>query len=194
MAGHRGLSGRQLRLVLLTLVWATGPGFIAPPHALATACNGLIATIDGSSSTTGLVIHGTSGPDVIHGSPFADLIDGRGGNDTICGDLGADHISGGSGTDAIFGDGFAGAGDGNNAIDGGPGTDNIVGGDGDDTISGGRGSDTLQGGADGDDTIFGNDEGSSPSPDTIDGGATDATAAGDGCFTDGSDGVPANCP
>ncbi len=193
MATRAGVTGRQLRLILLTLVWATGPGFIAPPEARAATCGGQIADIDGEGSPSGLVIHGTSGPDVIHGSIYADLIDGRGGHDIICGDLGADHISGGSGNDAIYGDGVTGAGDGANAIDGGPGIDNITGGDGDDTISGGRGTDALNGGADGDDTIFANDEGTNPNRDTIDGGAADG-ANGDSCFIDGTDAIPANCP
>ena len=73
------------------------------PVVTAPSCNGLDATVIGTSNADTLV--GTSGRDVIVGLGGADHIDGRGGNDVICGGGGNDTISGGAGNDYITGNG-----------------------------------------------------------------------------------------
>lgn len=65
------------------------------------ACNGLTATITGTSSAE--VITGTSGNDVIEALAGDDTINGGGGNDTICAGDGYDTINPGSGTDWVDG-------------------------------------------------------------------------------------------
>lgn len=187
MAIRPGVSGRQLRIGMLALMWALGTGVVVPPPAMASSCGGLPATIDLEGDAGPLYIVGTSDNDVIHGSDGDDQIFGMGGRDTICGSTGADTIEGGSGADTIYGDGTGGA-DGDNTLVGGPGRDILWGGDAIDTLRGSGGQDQLYG-AGGTDVLYGNDDPPSPTAhDELDGGA-DA----DSCFPNGADTI-SNCP
>lgn len=192
MAIRPGVSGRQLRIGMLALIWALGAGFLASPPSNAGACGGLPATMDHAGEVGPLLIEGSSENDVIHGSLGVDTIFGRGGRDTICGDLGADDIDGGSGNDTIYGMGVPGVDDGNNTLVGGSGRDFLLGGDLDDTLRGGPGQDQLYGGVDGYDILYGNDDPPSPTAhDTLDGGA-ETVVGPDNCFPNGADTI-ANC-
>ena len=191
MANRPGVSGRQLRIGMLALMWAVGTGVVVPPPASAGSCGGLPATIDLEGQAGPLYIVGTSDDDVIHGSLGSDTIMGLGGKDTICGDTGADDIDGGSGNDTIYGMGVAGVDDGNNTLVGGSGRDFLLGADLDDTLRGGSGQDQLYGGDDGFDTLYGNDDPPSPTAhDTLDGGLEGGGP--DHCFPNGADTI-ANC-
>ena len=189
MAIRPGVSGRQLRIGVLALIWAAGTGVVVPPPANAGSCGGLPATIDLEGQPGPLIIEGTSEDDVIHGSLGADTIFGRGGRDTICGDTGADYIDGGSGNDTIYGLGIApGPDDGDNTLFGGSGRDFLWGDALNDTLRGGQGQDQLYGAA-GIDTLYGNDDPPSPTAhDELNGGG-DA----DDCFPNGADTI-AECP
>ena len=194
MAMGPGVTGRQLRIGMLALMWTVGTGVVVPPPAMAGSCGGFPATIDLEGQPGPLYIVGTSDNDVIHGSLGDDQIFGMGGRDTICGDLGADNIDGGSGNDTIYGDGVSAAGpDGNNTLVGGTGRDFLLGADGDDTLRGGPGQDQLYGGVEGVDVLYGNDDPPSPTAhDTLDGGP-EAAPPGDNCFPNGADTI-ASCP
>lgn len=201
MAMGPGVTGRQLRIGMLALIWAVGTGVLVPPPAYAGTCGGLPATIDLEGQPGPLLIEGTSENDVIHGSVGADTIFGRGGRDTICGDTGADTIDGGSGNDTIYGMGVAGTpDDGDNTLVGGSGRDFLLGAELDDTLRGGPGQDQLYGGPNGTDTLYGNDDPPSPTAhDTLDGGAESCSGMNcvppppDDCFPNGADTI-ANCP
>ena len=191
MAIRPGVSGRQLRIGMLALMWAVGTGVVVPPPAYAGTCGGFPATIDLEGQAGPLIIEGTSENDVIHGSDGNDQIFGKGGRDTICGADGEDYIEGGSGNDTIYGDGDVAGGDDNNTLVGGPGRDFLQGDDGDDTLRGGPGQDQLYGGSAGFDTLYGNDDPPSPtSHDTLDGGLEGGGP--DHCFPNGADTI-ANC-
>ena len=192
MAIRPGVSGRQLRIGMLALMWVVGTGVIVPPPAMAGSSGGLPATEDHSGELGPLYITGTSGNDVIHGSLGDDTIFGNGGRDTICGDTGMDYIDGGSGNDTIYGNGVAANDNANNTLVGGSGRDFLLGGDFDDTLRGGPGQDQLYGGVDGYDIIYGNDDPPSPTAhDTIDGGP-EAVVGPDNCFPNGADTID-NC-
>jgi Ca2+-binding RTX toxin-like protein len=200
MAIRPGVTGRQLRIGLLALMWAVGTGIVVPPPAMASSCGGLPATIDLDGDPGPLYIVGTGGNDVIHGSDGNDTILGLGGNDTICGSTGEDDIDGGSGNDTLYGDGVAGTGDGNNTVVGGSGRDFLLGGNADDSLRGGPGQDQLYGGVNGTDALYGNDDPPSPTAhDTLDGGPEGCAGAGcvappgDNCFPNGADTID-NCP
>jgi Ca2+-binding RTX toxin-like protein len=82
----------------------TGLFFIilaAAPASASALCNGLTATISGTSS--GETIPGTAGDDVIEAGGGDDTVNGGGGNDTICGDAGDDTINGEGGNDHLEG-------------------------------------------------------------------------------------------
>lgn len=183
---------RIFRAVLLAIVVSLSVG-VSSAFA---ACNGLSATISGTSGNN--TITGTSGADVIEGLGGDDTISGLGANDTICGGDGYDTIKGGSGDDWI--DGGSGADlvdysalSAAMTIDLGAGT---ASGDGSDTISnvsdayGGSGADTITGttianflvgyagndtfvGAAGNDYFLGGDDN-----DTLQGGADNDTLNG----------------
>ena len=136
----------------------SGHGVVRARSAVgAELCNGLVATIVGTSGPD--TIQGTSGADVIAAGAGADVVDGGGGADVICGGDGDDVLSGSSGNDVIVG----GAGD--DTIRGGRGRDELLGADGFDLIDGGAAADTISGGA-GDDVLRG-----SGGDDVITGGA-----------------------
>ena len=133
-------------------------------HAPARTCNGVTATLVGTSYPDKLI--GTSDADSIHGLGSADELYGYGSGDRLCGGDAGDLIIGGSGPDQISGNGghdFINGNGGNDEIDGGGGSDAVFGGGGADTINGGKGPDTLNGnggnddisGQGGDDTIAG---------------------------------------
>jgi len=129
---------------------------VDPPPAEPFSCNGLTATIVG-----------TSGDDILQGTWQDDVIVGLGGDDTIFGQAGADTICGGDGDDIINGASqddtiFGGAGD--DVISGKSGADTIFGGPGNDTLDGDSQSDTING-DNGDDAINGG-----AGPDVLDGG------------------------
>jgi Ca2+-binding RTX toxin-like protein len=192
MAMGPGVTGRQLRIGMLALIWALGTGVVVPPPANAGTCGGLPATIDLEGQPGPLLIEGTSDNDVIHGTLGADPIFGMGGRDTICGDTGADTIDGGSGNDTIYGMGVAGPDDGDNTLIGGTGRDFLLGDVLNDTLRGGPGQDQLYGGPDGVDTLYGNDDPPSPTAhDTLDGGP-EAVVGPENCFPNGADTI-ANC-
>jgi Ca2+-binding RTX toxin-like protein len=196
MAMGPGVTGRQLRIGMLALMWAVGTGVVVPPPAMAGSCGGFPATIDLEGQAGPLYIVGTGDNDVIHGSDGADQIFGMGGRDTICGADGADNIDGGSGNDTIYGDGDIAGSDGDNTLIGGPGRDFLLGEDANDTLRGGPGQDQLYGGSNGTDVLYGNDDPPSPTAhDTLDGGPESGNPVppGDNCFPNGADTI-ASCP
>ena len=139
-------------------------------------------------------IEGGTGNDVIHAGAGDDRIEGNDGNDVITvtlginliwGGVGNDIISGGAGVDRIEGndgDDTIDAGAGDDQIWGNTGNDTIIGGLGDDRIFAGAGVDYIEGnegddfidaqagignvlyGGDGNDTIYGADDGSDEDP------------------------------
>ncbi|HEX5609813.1 MAG TPA: hypothetical protein VFX45_06955 [Solirubrobacterales bacterium] len=110
---------------------APGSGQIAGPPAPAAKCNGLSATIVGSSRSESL--RGTAKRDVIAAGAGDDKVQGLGGNDVVCGGGGRDQLAGGAGADVLLGEGgkdvLKGEG-GNDRLVGGPATDQLVGGPG----------------------------------------------------------------
>ena len=162
-------------LVVLMMIAAV---LVAVPaaSAAATTCDGLVATIVGTSGPDTLI--GTDGDDVIVGSGGADYIKGKGGNDVICAGGGDDEVNGGPGKDRIFG------GNGNDLLWGKGGRDIIEGNAGADDIRGGNGPDDLIGGDD-DDALYGNYKddylSGGPGDDIMWGGSeNDEAAGGDG--------------
>ncbi len=107
---------------------------------------------DGNDTITGSDEGSDNDPNFFDGVYFGDWIDGGAGNDTIYGLGGADYIQGG---------------DGNDWVDSGFGSDYVRGGTGNDYLYAGRGLGEHIDGEDGDDTIYGSDEGA----DTLSGGA-----------------------
>lgn len=117
---------------------------------------------NGTVSSNGCTINGTTGNDVLVGTN---------GNDTICGWGGSDTITGGDGDDVIYAWGPPGVSassvsarrlmnvrkqstdSGADTIDAGAGDDAIYGGSGSDSLIGGQGIDVVQGGP-GDDEIY----------------------------------------
>ena len=150
----------------LTLGAHRGAILTPAPAADAKLCDGLVATIVGTTGNDVLI--GTSGPDVIRALDGNDLIDGGGGDDVICGDDGGDTIHGGDGNDRLLGgrgDDFLDGGDGNDFLSAGNGADQLLGGNGADELRGSVGADILLGGS-------GND--------LLKGEADDDTLRGDG--------------
>lgn len=88
-----GLLGAML------LILATGA--VAPALADAPTCDGLAATIVGTSGDDELT--GTAGDDVIVALDGNDEVDAGAGDDVVCGDAGADVLAGGAGDDRLFG-------------------------------------------------------------------------------------------
>ena len=86
--------------VVFVLVFV-GALFVAGVGQAAAACNGLTATITGTSGND--VIYGTSGADVIEALAGNDTIYASGANDTICAGDGYDDVSPGAGNDWIDG-------------------------------------------------------------------------------------------
>jgi Ca2+-binding RTX toxin-like protein len=146
------------------------------------------------------VLHGDVGNDTLSGGAGTDVLYGDDGDDILSGDADADRLYGGRGNDQLnAGDGdddaFGEEGDdklvggaGNDQLDGGAGVDFIDGGAGDDLLVADRGvGDTLLG-SDGNDRIFGSDEGGEDPDftdtarfgDYIDGGAGNDTIYGMG--------------
>ncbi len=135
-----------------TVVLATALAtlWLGVPAAHAAAlCNGLPATIEGTSGDD--TITGTSGKDVIVAKGGNDTVRGLGGADVICGGAGADLLIGNDGVDTLFG------GSGNDTLEGRDGADRLDGEGGKDTLIGNRGRDVLVGG---------------PGTDTADGGSS----------------------
>jgi Ca2+-binding RTX toxin-like protein len=124
--------------LLSTTVWLTAPAAIPALAQTAATCNGVAATIVGSSGSDD--IEGTPGRDVIATLGGDDKIRAEGGNDLICGGLGNDDIRGDAGSDRVFGD------DGNDIIRGETGNDRMNGGSGNDNIRGDSGTDSTNGG------------------------------------------------
>lgn len=131
------------------------------------ACAGFTTgSVQASTTTSGLVIVGTDGPDALEGSNADDLIcalggddavQGLGGDDTIYGGGGKDGIEAGAGNDTVFGEGdkdIVLGDDGNDTLNGGQGNDNMSGGGGADVLRGQGGWDTLKGNA-GNDLLVG---------------------------------------
>ncbi len=111
----------------------------APVGAQGETCNGLPATIVGTSGDDRLV--GTPQRDVIVGLEGRDIIFGREGNGVICAGPGNDVVKGGAGKDYIEGN------QGNDRLVGGIGADTLSGGSAKDRLFGGGGGDTLIGGS-----------------------------------------------
>lgn len=109
---------RRLRTSAIDM-GAPGFGFIdalaAAPPGSPGACQGMTATITGSSASD--VISGTPKRDVIVGGRGNDEINGGGGDDLICGNRGNDTLKGGRGRDRLNG------GSNRDVCDGGPGRD-----------------------------------------------------------------------
>jgi uncharacterized protein len=131
---------------------------------LNTTCNGLEATIVGTTSND--VLNGTNGDDVIVGFGGNDVINGGNGNDVICGGAGNDTLNGGGGNDTLLGS------YGTDTLNGQNGLDTLDGGDDNDTLDGGNEPDTLSGG-NGNDSLIGG-----TGNDVLDGGANNDTLAG----------------
>lgn len=112
------------RLALLTL---TLIAILAASPAI--ACNGLTATITGTSGADDL--DGTTGADVIDAKNGNDLVSADSGNDTVCGRGGDDTVFGGFGFDTVFGgpgdDRLFGPEAGGNYLDGGDDDDDCIG-------------------------------------------------------------------
>jgi Ca2+-binding RTX toxin-like protein len=89
----------------------------------------------------GLLLFGTSLPDLFQGGAGDDSLYGAGGADTLRGLGGNDLLDGGAGNDLLAG------GAGHDALLGGLGHDTLQGGDGDDLLVGGAGRDAMSGGA-----------------------------------------------
>lgn len=156
-----------LRLTLVLGMIAALLALIPAASLAATTCNGLEATLIGTTGPDTLI--GTDGDDVIVGSDGDDYIKGKGGNDVICAGGGDDEVNGGPGKDTIFG----GSGDdllwgkgGRDVIEGNAGADDLRGGNGPDDLFGGDDADALYGnykddylsGGPGDDIIWGGSE------------------------------------
>ncbi|MCH8310311.1 MAG: S8 family serine peptidase, partial [Chloroflexi bacterium] len=129
--------------VFPALAGTTTPG--VPPTT--TTCNGLAATIIGTSGPDILI--GTSGPDVIVGLGGDDVICAGAGQDTVFAGTGDDIVFGGQGNDTLWGQ------DGSDSLNGESGDDVLYGQADDDRLRGGFGNDTLRGGS-GDDRLHGN--------------------------------------
>jgi Ca2+-binding RTX toxin-like protein len=168
----RGWSAACAALLVALVASAAGSAGVA-----ATTCNGLTATIVGTSGTDTLT--GTAGNDVIAGLGGNDAIDGAGGDDVICGGAGDDGITGGAGTDTVsyaesatkvtvdLGTGTA-SGEGTDTLSG---VENATGSALADTLTGSTAANVLRGGG-GADVIDG-----AAGNDTIDGGASKDTAS-----------------
>jgi Ca2+-binding RTX toxin-like protein len=124
--------------LLSTMVWLSVPAAIPALAQTAATCNGVAATIVGSSGSDD--IEGTPGRDVIATLGGDDKIRAEGGNDLICGGPGNDDIRGDAGSDRVFGD------SGNDIIRGETGNDQMNGGAGNDNIRGDEGTDSTNGG------------------------------------------------
>ena len=117
-------------------------------------------------------VFGYSGNDTLLGGSGNDTIFGEDGDDLLYGGDGQDNVSGGNGDDFLYGN------EGNDILESGTGNDFLDGGSGDDTLdatggsnvlNGGSGNDYLLGGSgsevylfgfgDGNDTIYGGDNG-----------------------------------
>jgi hypothetical protein len=96
----------------------------------------------------GLIVRGTSGPDVLHGNHKRNDLRGRDGDDRLFGGFQADCLHGGRGADYIRG------GEGVDHLQGDSGDDILIGGDQEDTILGEYGADRILGGSD-DDHLYG---------------------------------------
>src|SRR2546427_705051 len=156
--------------------------------AAGTTCNGLTATIVGTTGNDTLV--GTAGNDVIAALAGDDTIDGVGGNDVICGGPGNDGITGGTGVDTVsyaesatavtvnLGAGTA-TGEGTDTL---AGIENASGSNFTDTLTGDAGANVLRG-LGGTDTLDG-----AAGDDTLDGGPGKDT----GSFASSGAGVNAN--
>ncbi len=83
------------------IVALTFPGDATDHPVAGPTCNGLAATIVGTSGND--VLAGTAGDDVIVGLGGNDKINGKGGNDTLCGGAGWDKLFPGSGVDYVDG-------------------------------------------------------------------------------------------
>ncbi|HEX5928274.1 MAG TPA: hypothetical protein VFY48_02685 [Solirubrobacterales bacterium] len=112
-----------------------GPGQSEKPSGPAATCNGLRATIVGSSRSESL--KGTPKPDVIAAGAGDDKVKSLGGKDVVCGEGGRDQLAGGADADTLLGgpgkDILKGA-NGNDRLIGGPGTDQLLDGPGKDTV------------------------------------------------------------
>ncbi|MFL6105357.1 MAG: calcium-binding protein [Marmoricola sp.] len=117
---------------------ATLPLGISTAHATGPLCEGLPATIVGTSGNDTRL--GTEGPDVVFLGAGNDKFSGRGGDDVVCGGPGDDSIQGGAGNDSLYGE------DGNDELGGGDGNDLVVTGRGHNQVGEGPGDDTLRGG------------------------------------------------
>ena len=135
---------RLLRAFSLSLAICCAFAVFAPSKMLvvplsaepSTTCNGLTATIVGTSGDD--VLTGTAGDDVIVGLEGNDIIRGGLGNDVICGGPGDDTLSGQGGNDVLFGE------QDDDILDGGEGgCCNPLTNSGDDVLHGGQGDDDL---------------------------------------------------
>ena len=133
-------SGRT-RAAMVVLALASALMVVTTESVLAQAatCNGLVASIVGTSGND--ILFGTGGDDVIVGLDGNDVIRGLGGDDTICGDNGRDRLFGGRGNDALFG------GKKNDILKGDQGRDVLFGNQGKDRLAGGGAGDVLEGGS-----------------------------------------------
>jgi hypothetical protein len=93
-----------------------------------------------TSSSSSLVLNGTSNNDILRGGSGDDTLRGFNAQDELYGGAGNDFLDGGDGDDKLFGEG------GNDFLLGGSGQDQLIGGDGNDTLNGGQGDDVLLGG------------------------------------------------
>lgn len=151
-----GMRRFGLRSAVLLVAFLFTSAFTTGARAQGPTCQGLPATIVGTSGDDQLV--GTDGVDVVVGGSGDDHIQGGAGDDVLCGGAGHDVVLGGTGRDRLAGgpgrDVLRGGG-GADELHGGRNADRLLGGPGPDLLNGAAGNDRVNGGA-GDDMIRSN--------------------------------------
>ena len=107
---------------------------------VAPACNGLDATIAGTTGSDTLT--GSAGSDIVALLGGDDTFRGGNGNDTVCAGGGDDDVNGQAGVDNLRG------GNGDDQLRGDVNNDSLYGGSDDDDLFGGAGTDLCSGGSD----------------------------------------------
>lgn len=148
---------------LIEMRVADAPGGYVPLLALAGVVpssltrDNFVNGIDPTGRSEGVVVEGTTGPDLLTGTPYGDTLRGNGGNDRLLGNTGNDTLDGGAGNDELDGgdgDDILSGGEGNDVLHGGMGNNILNGGAGDDILNVGHDNNVMNGGA-GNDTLNG---------------------------------------